>query len=91
VSTPRPRELARPGNAALPATGAIDSADSVELGGLDARADATRDAIVLSLQASLLLRAGLAVRALIIDALALVARTVMLEGTTIVLEFGVYR
>jgi len=91
VTVQRPHDLARSGKTAPPAPEAIGSAEIVELAALDTRADGTRDAIVLSLQATLLLRAGLAVRALVIDALTLIQRTVTFDGTTIVLEFGVYR
>ena len=87
----RPRDLTPAGRTGSPATRAVDAAEAVELGALDLAADATRDAIVLSLRASTLLRAGLAVRALIIDALTLMQRSVRLGSRTVVLEFGVYR
>ena len=87
----RPRDLAPAGKAEMPATGTVDPTNGVDLVSSELRADATRDAIVLSLRATLVLRAGLAVRALIIDALTLVQRSVRLGSRTIVLEFGVYR
>ncbi|HXM19365.1 MAG TPA: hypothetical protein VN934_11230 [Candidatus Tumulicola sp.] len=48
------------------------------------------DRIDLSLRARALIRAGLAVRALIINALLNVSRRLVLNGRTIVFEAGIY-
>jgi hypothetical protein len=84
-------DVPRAGDLALPPSGAIDLAHAIELAAGEGRDDGTRDAIVLSARASALLRAGLAVRAFILDALTHVERALTLTGKTIVLEFGVYR
>ncbi|MBV8170360.1 MAG: hypothetical protein JO219_00320 [Candidatus Eremiobacteraeota bacterium] len=88
---------ARPAGHATPAAAAenfdaLEPIDGVELDtlGIDARALA-RDLIQLSARARMLLRAGLAVRALLLDVLAHTYRTITLGTRTIVLEFGIYR
>jgi len=58
--------------------------------GSDARTIA-RDMIWLSARARLLLRAGLAIRALVMDALSHTYQRIALGTRTIVLEFGLYR
>lgn len=84
-----PAVLARP-------TGAVDAADALDLiDGLEHSITSggrslSRDVIALSIRAQLLLRAGLAVRALIIDALAHTYRRITLGGQMVVLELGIY-
>jgi len=91
MTVARSRDPARLGGIALPPAGALDLAEAIELARLDGRGDDGRDAIVLSTRAGALVRAGLAVRALIIDALTRIDKTFTLGGRTIVLEFGLYR
>jgi hypothetical protein len=91
VTVARPRDSARSGSIALPPAGALDLAHVIELAGFEARIPGTADAIGLSAQASMLLRAGLAVHAFVIDALMHADRTLALGGRTVVLEVGVYR
>ena len=81
-----------------PAAGPAEAADAIALvEDIDAGAGTSRvrtgsrDAISLSARAQMLLRAGLAVRALVYDAMTSVYRTLRLGTRTIVLEFGVYR
>lgn len=81
-----------------PAAGATESADAVALvedlaagvGSSIVRAG-SRDVISLSTRAQMLLRAGLAVRALVYGAITNAYRSLQLGSRTIVLEFGVYR
>jgi hypothetical protein len=91
MTVARPRDLAHTAGIALPTAGAVDLAEAIELAAAEHRDGDTRDAIVLSARASMLLRAGLAARAFVIDALVHVERALTLGGKTIVLEFGVYR
>jgi hypothetical protein len=74
---------------------AFDALDPIEpladsVLGSDARAIA-RDMIWLSARARLLLRAGLAIHAFVIDALTHTYHTITLGTRTITLEFGLYR
>jgi hypothetical protein len=96
VSRPRdPEHLPAP---YAPGAGAMEAPDALALiddidatsGSADVKAG-LRDTISLSARARMLLRAGLTVRALILDALANTYRTLALGRRTIVLEFGVYR
>jgi hypothetical protein len=91
MTVARPRDPARTGSIALPPSGAVDLAEAIELGGIEHRDDDSRDAIILSARASVLVRAGLAVRAFVMDGLLHAQRALTLAGKTIVLEFGVYR
>jgi hypothetical protein len=91
VTIARPRDPARTGTIAPPPAGSLDLAHAIELAGFDTRADGASDAIALSGKARVLLRAGLAVRAFLIDALMHADRTLALGAKTIILEFGVYR
>lgn len=91
MTVARPRDPARTGNVALPPAAAVDLAEALELAGIESGSDGARDAIVLSARANTLLRAGLAVRAFVFDALVHAERVLTLAGRTIVLEFGVYR
>jgi hypothetical protein len=84
----------RPGGAAeLVETRPLAALEAVE--SLDAAVAAIAgrgglDRIDLSLRARALIRAGLAVRALIINALLNVSRRLVLNGRTIVFEAGIY-
>jgi hypothetical protein len=91
MTVARPRDPARTGNIALPPPGAVDLAEAIELAGIEHRDGDSHDAILLSARASMLLRAGLAVRAFVMDGLMRAQRVLTLAGKTIVLEFGVYR
>jgi hypothetical protein len=61
----------------------IATAASIERGHLDA--------ISLSLRASGLIRAGLVLRALVMNALMNVSRRLVIGGRTLILEAGIYR
>jgi hypothetical protein len=73
--------------------GALDALEALDLGSLAGAggADAGRDAIVLGAQAMALIRAGLAVRAFVLLALARTHLTRTIGGRVVTLEFGVYR
>jgi hypothetical protein len=96
VGRPRdPEHLPAPyatGTGATEAPDALALIDDIDAAGSSADARAgLRDTISLSARARMLLRAGLVVRALILDVLASTYRTLSLGQRTIVLEFGVYR
>jgi hypothetical protein len=91
MTVQRPRDSARAGAIVPSGPGAIDLAEAIELARLEGRADDARDAIVLSARANLLIRTGLAVKALVMHALMHVDKSLTLGARTIVLEFGVYR
>ena len=93
----RPRVTAQPATVAAKSAAQLEAAEGLDLvDGLDlptligGRA-LTRDIIALSTRAQSLIRAGLAVKALIVEGLVNSYRTLTLGARTIVLEFGVYR
>ena len=73
--------------------GALDALEPLDLGSIAGAggADAGRDAIVLGARAAALIRAGLAVRAFVLLALAHTHITRTIGGRVVTLEFGVYR
>lgn len=91
MTVQRSRDLVRTGASAASTAGAIDAAQAIELAAGDGHGDDARDAIVLSVRAGMIIKAGLAVRALVLGTLVHVERTLVLGQKTIVLEFGVYR
>jgi hypothetical protein len=97
--TVRPRDQAMlPTAAQAQPPGSAEAFDALEpveplaesVLGSDARAIA-RDTIWLSARARMLLRAGLAIRAFVMDALTHTYQRIALGTRTIVLEFGIYR
>lgn len=72
-------------------TGSIAPADALDLLTASVVSDSSVDAIALSARALALIRAGLAVRALVIYALLDSYRSVIAGGRSLVLECGVYR
>ncbi len=73
--------------------GALEALEPLDLGGIAGAggADTGRDAIVLGARAAALIRAGLAVRAFVLLALAHTHLTRTIGGRVVTLEFGVYR
>jgi hypothetical protein len=84
----------RPGGAAELAEtrplAALEAVESLDAAVASVAGRGGLDRIDLSLRARALIRAGLAVRALIINALLNVSRLLVLNGRTIVFEAGIY-
>jgi hypothetical protein len=97
VTIARPRVTAQSATVAaksaaqLEAAEGLDLVDGIDLTTLSGGRALTRDIIALSMRAQSLIRAGLAVKALIVEGLVNSYRTLTLGARTIVLEFGVYR
>jgi hypothetical protein len=83
--------VAAKSTAQLEAAEGLDLVDGLDLTMLSGGRALTRDVIALSMRAQLLIRAGLAVKALIVEGLVNSYRMLTLGARTIVLEFGVYR
>lgn len=89
--TAQPAAVAAKSAAQLEAAEGLDLVDGLDLTTLSGGRALTRDIIALSTRAQSLIRAGLAVKALIVEGLVSTYRTLTLGARTIVLEFGVYR
>jgi hypothetical protein len=87
----RPRVTAPPATLAAKSAAQLEAAEGLDLPTLSGGQALTRDIIALSVRAQSLIRAGLAVKALIVEGLVNSYRTLTLGARTIVLEFGVYR
>lgn len=90
MTVPRPRELGRAIRLDAPTTDRTDGAEPLEFTAYGGIADGV-DAIVISTRAGMLIRAGLAVRALVIDVLLHANRSLQLKNRLIVLQAGIYR